>query len=221
MKKYDNSKPLILIHVPKTAGISIKEIYKSWFGNRLLFHYSDGNNTLPPRHSLKENARDGSLCVYGHFNRAKKFGVEHYYPEVNQFVTIIREPFEMAVSGYFYVRKTNPNWRDQLNLQKGGLREYLESMHSGLLNFFPQEVTNDNYVEIIEAKYVEIGVTEFLSESIARIAEKLNQQYSPEMLKHLNVAKRDLDVPYELKESFMNRHKLEYSVYNYVLNKFI
>ncbi|MCK5855752.1 MAG: hypothetical protein KAG34_01235 [Cocleimonas sp.] len=224
MRKYDSGKPLILIHMPKTAGISVREIYKGWFGKQLLFHYYDGQaKKMPVKYDLEGlHSKENPIFVYGHFNRSKKFGAEQYYPEVDQFVTILRNPFEMAVSGYFYVRKINQDgWRKQLNLANGGLPEYLQKMHSGLLHFFPCEMTLDNYKEVIEEKYIEIGVTEYLDESMQQIAAKLGQNYASNTLERLNVAKRDQIIPYNLQDSFRERHQLEFAVYDYVLSKYI
>lgn len=223
LKEFNKNKPLILIHVPKTAGSTVKDIYKSWFGEKLLFHYHSGSDDggFPEKYNLMAGDKGDPLFVYGHFNRSKKFGIEHYYPEVDQFISILRDPFEMAVSGFFYVKKINPTkWREQLKLPKGGLREYLNVMNSGLLNFFPYEVTIDNYEEMIETKFIEIGVTELLDESLQRISKKLGCYYVSNSLKWLNVSLRDQNVPYELKSQFIERHKLEYQVYNFVLNKY-
>lgn len=223
MKKYNKSKPLILIHIPKTAGVTVKKLYKGWFGDDLLFHYKDWKkNILPPKVNLyKDSQRIEPYMVYGHFNSAAGFGIEEYYPEVDQFIVIIREPFEQAISGYFYVRRTNPEWRDKLNLPSGGLREYIRGLQSDILKFFPEQVSFKNYKEMIEEKFVEVGVTEHLDESMIRISKKLNKPYLPGSLDKLNISARDgEDVPYDLKEEFMKRHQLEYDVYNYVLNKY-
>ncbi|MCK5896395.1 MAG: hypothetical protein KAG20_06290 [Cocleimonas sp.] len=222
MKVYNRNKPLILIHVPKTAGISVRKIYKGWFNECLLFHYYDGSAKKKPEKVALDSlhSTENPVFVYGHFNRSKQFGVEQYYPEVDQFITILRDPFEMAVSGYFYVRKTVPHWRDQLALPQGGLKEYLTQMQSGLLNFFPCEMTFDNYKEVIETQFVEVGVTEHLDTSLQRIATALGQHYVKDSIERLNVAKRDQQVPYELKDGFIERHLLEFAIYDYVLGKY-
>lgn len=211
-----------MIHIPKTAGISVKEIYKEWFGDNLLFHYLDGaNNKLPKKHDIFEiHSIDNPVFVYGHFNRERNFGIEQYYPEVDQFITILREPFEIAVSGFFYVKKVNPNWREQLNLPSGGLTEFIEQLNLGLFNYFPCDVTSENYQKVIEENFVEVGVTEFLDESMIRISAKLGEEYIPGSLERLNTANRDQDVTLEVKKRFIERHKLEYDVYQYVLNKY-
>ncbi len=222
MITYNKNKPLLLIHIPKTAGISVKEIYKKWFGDNLFFHYLDGpNNKLPQKHDIFEmHSIDSPVFVYGHFNQEKGFGIQQYYPEVDQFITILREPFEIAVSGFFYVKKVNSKWREQLNLPRGGLTEFIEQLHLGLFNYFPCEVTSENYQEVIEENFVEVGVTEFLDESMIRISTKLGEEYTPGSLERLNSAKRDQDVTPEVKKRFIERHQLEYDVYNYVLSKY-
>lgn len=222
MIEYNKSKPLILIHIPKTAGISVREIYKEWFGDNLLFHYFDGaNNKLPKKHDIFEmHTPKNPFFVYGHFNRERHFGIEQYYPEVDQFITILREPFEIAVSGFFYVKKINPEWRVQLKLPEGGLTEFIENLDLGLFNYFPCDVTADNYREVIESYFVEVGVTEYLDESMQRIAKKLKQEYIPGSLGRLNTAKRDQEVTPEVKARFIKRHQLEYDVYNYVLEMY-
>lgn len=217
MKKYDESKSTILIHIPKTAGISVKQIYQQWFSERLYYHYFDGaNKALPAKQVFDQDP----VFIYGHFNRSKQFGIEHYYPEADQFVSILRDPFEMAVSGFFYARKVSPHWKTLLNCPTGKLEDYLHQVTSGLLNFFPQEVTFDNYRHMIETQFVEIGVTEHLDESMRRIATQLNQEYRSDMLPRLNTAERDQRVPQELKAAFIDRHPLEFAVYHYVLSKY-
>ena len=87
-------------------------IVRGWFGERYHRHYFDEKTGALPEHP---DTGPGSV-VFGHFNRARGFGVEHHYPEVQQFVTVLRDPFEMAVSGYFYTRKMRAAWKDASNL---------------------------------------------------------------------------------------------------------
>jgi hypothetical protein len=67
---------------------------------------------------------------------------------------------------------------------------------------------------------VEIGVTEYLDTSLQRIATALGQRYIEHSIERLNVAKRDQQVPYQLKDAFIERHRLEFAIYNYVLGKY-
>ena len=109
MKKYDPKKPLISIHIPKCAGSSFSAILKSWFGKGYLGHYHDEKQDIAPiRHNLKSRLffreYKPGICIHGHFNHDRGNGTQDYYPEVDQFITILRDPFDLHLSNYFYVK---------------------------------------------------------------------------------------------------------------------
>jgi hypothetical protein len=144
----------------------------------------------------------------------RNFGIAQYYPDVNQFVTIMRDPFERAVSRYFYQKHHNNCDKD--------LKEVLMDYNPELsaLCHFPQIVTVDNFKDVIESSFIEIGIMERMEESLRRISRKLSKDYKPLSIKHLNSAKRSSQVPYELRNEWEQRNHLECLVYNYILDKY-
>jgi len=98
MRPYDPGSPLIFLHVPKTAGTSLREIFRGWFGPGLLEHYAGVHDgSLPLRHDLSALPSAGHpLAIYGHFNRRRGFGVDDDYPEVRQFVTALGRSVDSA-----------------------------------------------------------------------------------------------------------------------------
>jgi hypothetical protein len=220
MRQYDRAQPLIFVHVPKAAGQSTREHFRAWFPGRLYENYFDEQSgTLPVKHDLVA-LRDPErpLAIYGHFNRLRHFGVEHYYPEVSQFVTILREPFELAVSNYFFIRKTGMSWKDQTRMPKADLRQFLRDTPANMLNHFPRVVTKDNYRDLIEEFFIEIGVMEDLDMSLARIAAKLSQVFERGSTPHLNATPR-APYPADLRDEYAARNPLEFEVYRYVLSR--
>ncbi len=214
MREYDPNLPLIAIHIPKTGGSSVKQLYKKWFKTGFLPHYKR-RGKLPRKHDLScKHSNKTPVVVYGHFNKLRGFGIEDYYPEAKQFVTILRNPFERAVSRYFFLKKTSKRQDELRNVLLHQIPEWSMFCH------FPRDITMDNYKEIIETHFIEIGVMEHMEESIQRISKKLNRQYQPKSVKRRNVSKRDSSVPYELEEEFIEKHPLEYAVYNYVSSKY-
>ena len=133
MREYDPYKPLIHIHLPKTGGVTVKEIYKNWFKQGLLFHYyNEPEQKLPVKYDLEKLHNINSpICVFGHFNKARDFGIKDYYPDVNQFITILRDPFEKAISGYFFLKKNNVPLKEG---KKGFI--YILVFSAFLLGFF-------------------------------------------------------------------------------------
>lgn len=224
LKVYDRSLPLIVIHIPKAAGTSTREVFKRWFGSGLHEHYfNESRKKLPKRLNLEKiHSQKRPVVVYGHFNRLRGFGVEDYYPEVGQFVSILRDPFELAVSTYFYRLKIGDGWRDPAMVPKGDLAGFLRSTPPNMLNHFPRLVTRSNYREMIEEYFIEIGIMERLDESMRRIAMSLNMPFESSWLGHLNASERsESTLPLaDLRSQYMQQNPLEFEVYEYVRSTF-
>ena len=222
MRDFDRNQPLIAIHIPKSAGTSTKAVFKSWFGRGFREHYFDEEKgRMPTRYALEEiHSPERPVVVYGHFNRLREFGVEDYYPQAEQFVTILRDPFELAVSRYFFTRRVAGNWKDQSRVPDKELSEHVLNVTPNLLNHFPRIVTRANYKELIEKYFIEIGIVEKLEESLHRIAKKLGMHFEPEMLGHLNATERTESIPTEIRDRFVEKNELEYCVYDYIVERF-
>ena len=153
--------------------------------------------------------------IYGHFNKHRGFGIEDYYPEVLQFITILRDPFETAISTYFYIRKVSHTWKDQSRVQTEDLENYLRTSSLNILNHFPREINLDNFKDIIEEFFVEIGITENLPHSLEKISRKLGKGFDPATLETVNATERDQRVPNDYRDQFRDKHPLEHSVYDF------
>jgi len=216
MRPYDPGSPLIFLHVPKTAGTSLREIFRGWFGPGLLEHYAGVHDgSLPLRHDLSGLPSAGHpLAIYGHFNRRRGFGVDDYYPEVRQFVTVLRDPFERAVSGYRHLVRqhqadpTRP-------APSEGLRDYLRQKRDGAISFFPGFITADNYEQMFDRHFVAIGVVERMEVSLQGIATALGRSVDSAGLPRLNVNAAPVEEVGDLREEFMANHPLDYELYRY------
>jgi hypothetical protein len=223
VRLYDCHEPLIVIHIPKAAGNSSQRFFRNWYGDAFLRHYFDeSTGEMPPRYDLYQiHTPYRPIVLHGHFNKARSFGVEDYYPEVKQFITILRDPYELTVSRYFYLKQASSGWKDQSHLPKQDIETYLSQVKPNMLNHFPRAVSRDNYKEIIETYFIEIGITEHLRTSLRWIACKLGMSYDDTLLGHYNTTTRDQTIPSHIKDLFMEKNQLEFEVYNYALEKFI
>ena len=229
MKSYDSSKPLISIHVPKCAGASFSQVLKSWFGEHFYRHYYDEKlDSMPKKHRLKKKWRRWKyrtgVCVHGHFNNDRNFGVRHYYPDADQFITILRDPFEMHLSYYFYIKKLgmdafrNGDVMSAAIDYKYDLHRYLQEAKCNLLQYFPFEFSLENYRELLSKHFIYIGVTEYLQKSVNVLAHKLG--FASVNVGYLNVSEREEDVPDNARERFRQAHQLEYAIYEYALQHY-
>src|SRR5262245_52771923 len=222
MKLYDAEKPLISIHVPKCGGTSFRSVLRQWFGSRLYYPGLAKRLTeRPRRHDLSE-----SICIHGHFNKKRKVGALDCYPEADQFITILRDPFEMMVSRYFYAKG---RWKGQFREDEPirpvrerclDVRAYLKDGQKKcyLVDFLPYEVTLDNYEEMFDTHFVYVGITDDLQTSIDVLARRLGFTSMP--VKRLNTSVRDEEVTAEMREEFVCSHPLEYAIYNYAASHY-
>ena len=164
------------------------------------------------------NDPDNPLCLFGHFNMKRKFGIEQHYPNARQFMTMLRNPYERLLSQYFFLRK-NADTLELTEAAQKDLEEYVLTNKSSFLDHFPREVTHDNYKDICEEFFVEIGISERMNESLARFAKSLGMAYDGET-PHLNQTSRDQDVSDLARERFREMHDLEFVVYDHAVSLF-
>lgn len=223
MKRYDRSRPLIFIHVPKSAGTSTRRIFRKWFDANFYPHYINENKgTSPDRlNPATLHSEDSPLLMYGHFNRRRGFGIDDHYPEIDQFVTILRDPFETMVSYYYFMRCASVNWKDKSRVPQEDLESFLMNCQPFMLDHFPRQLTLDNYEAILNELFVEIGVVNKLEESLDRIGSRLGFEFQSADLKHLNRGERQKEEPPEyLRNRFIEKNPLEYRVYDYALSRY-
>ena len=224
MIPYDPDKPLISIHLPKCAGTSFRQVLETWFGNNLFLHYfNEKENKKPEIVRLKSwwpwRKYRPNLCVHGHFNQARGFGIQDDYPEVEQFITIIRDPFEAHLSLFYFMKKLGQNaFAEGKIAQKAvdphyDLLQFLDGTRSTLLQHFPEPLTLDNYESVLHDKFVYIGVAEDMQTSIRKMAAKLG--FPPVSVPRQNVSPRYGEIPAGAREKFIEDHPVEYAVYGF------
>ncbi len=216
MIAYDAAKPLISLHVPKCAGQSFRRVLEQWYGSRFFIHYYQQHGARPPKHELKPG-----ICIHGHFNRTRGFGVMEYYPGADQFISIMRDPLEAAISNYFFWKtRARANQLKKGIIKAGDEHDYRDiddffkkRPKSGMLDFMPCEFTPANYKGILETKFVWIGLVENLQESVARLARGLG--FVPVPLERVNASPRDEELSLALRQAFIQANDLEFEIYHY------
>lgn len=158
-------------------------VFRSWFGERLWTHYYDNEKNEPPLRLSTEELFDSNgdaRCLFGHFNRGRGIGIEDYYPQVEQIVTVIRDPFEHAVSSFFFAKsraeKGRPNRLGATILARNlSLEAYLHEFNCYYGGFLPPHISESNYQSVLREKFLFIGITERLDQSIASLAWMLGK----------------------------------------------
>jgi len=223
MQTYNPNKPLIFSHIPKSAGTSVLGVFKAWFGGNLFLQYGPSEG-----HDLEHPPEPGRpVAVYGHFNRQRGKAIDQCYPQVEQFITILRDPWERVVSGYFYRMQTAASRNRYHKVAAMEIEEYMDKWPFDdpdygppSSNFLPRPCDMGNFREILNSGFVQIGLTEDLPRSLARIATALGTTFEATQLPHVNAAPRSSPTPEHLKPAFMARNALEYAIYDYVKDRY-
>jgi hypothetical protein len=216
MIAYDAGKPLISLHVPKCAGQSFRRVLEQWYGSRFFIHYYQQHGAPPAKQELQPG-----ICIHGHFNRTRGFGVMDYYPEAGQFITILRDPLQAAISNYFFWKtRARENQLRQGIIRPGDEQDYRDIAdffekrpRSGMLDFMPCELTPANYKEILETKFVWIGLVESLPASVGELAGRLG--FTPPPLARVNASPRDEELSAVLRGRFRRDNQLEFAIYEH------
>ena len=228
MKKYNKKEPLIVIHLPKAGGTSVQRVFEEWFGRNVYRHYfNEAKNKMPPHVNLSFHKK---AVVFGHFNEKRGFGVNSYYPEAKQFITFLRDPLELQISNYFYnIKKSEQGqfYRDGKKLESKNevstenLDRYLENLKSYIFQFFPWNVTDSNYKDIVDNYFVFIGITEEMNLSLKKLSSVLSKP-EPETAVHENISERyGIEPSEESIQKFKENHSLEYKFYEYARSKLL
>lgn len=221
MIEYTSNEPLISLHIPKCGGQSLRRILTDWFGSRFKIHYFQQFNAMPPKHELEPG-----LCIHGHFNRDKNMGADHYYPSVRQFITVVRDPLDMAISNYFFWKRKERARKLSLGLlEEGGEHDYrdiddffLKRPKSHLTVFMPVQMTPGNYKEVLDRYFIWIGFTDELQECVDMFAQRLN--YPRAMVDRINDSPRDEELSPGMKQAFLRDNRFEFDIIDYIRAKF-
>ena len=226
MKKYDPTKPIIYTHIPKCAGTSVVRLLRQWFGD--VYHKLNQDETkdiILPRVETRDadgNWLENVKCIHGHFNHGRGYGLPYFYPELDQYFTILRDPFDLTVSMYFFAKGRSINGQFWFRGKAVDIRDqfptvesYVTSYPYWLFSHLPQDITLDNYEEKLRQRFVYIGVFEDLQTSINNLAKILGK---PEWeLPHMNVSMYDEPVPEYLRDRFYHDYPLLKRVYDFAL----
>lgn len=226
MVKYRRNTELISIHIPKCAGTSFTNVLRKWFWPGFHAHYiaHDQDGRLPGRARLFKKilyaTRVTGMCVHGHFEANAH--VFDYYPNATQFITVVRDPLEMQLSLYWDHKRRIKEfgslfWKgEKVEMKYGGdIDRWVAERPSYLLQFFPWDLTMENFKETLSRNFVHIGVTEALQKSVDRFASCFGKPTVK--IEQLNQSPREFIPSEQAISAFKDRHRLEYAIYQWAV----
>jgi len=211
MKKYDESQPIVSLHIPKCAGQSLLSCLSTLGQQKFnaIFYYPEIGLDLP------SNWAAPKTILHGHFVRWKGFPVEEICAGASQFTTVLRNPFDVIVSGYFYGLQNNFEWATNNSLDDF-MDWWLYSGNRPITGALLNEnecKTVANYAE----RFLLIGVAEHLNAYVGKLGDLLGAKLP--VAKVVNASKYIKQVP-DRKAEFRAAMPFEFELYEHILSQY-
>lgn len=229
MRTYDPEQPVIFSHMPKCGGSAFIRLLREWFGSGYhKLNQDETQDTLLPRIATQD--ADGHWladvhCIHGHFDNGRGYGLPYYYPEINQYFTILRDPFDIAVSMFFFCKQRSREgkfWyrgRQENILDKyPDVEYYLREYPYWIYNHLPQDLNGQNLEERMSERFVYVGVQEDMPTTINRLAGIFGKWDAA--LPRFNESDYDEPVPGWLRDRFYENYPLLKKIYDFALRNY-
>jgi len=220
MLTYNPNSPLVYIHLYKTAGSTMKHYYMNWFPYNFIEHHDfPGTRNITCTQEnidlFKKRRKQNNPVFYGHFN---SFGDYNWPEDCTQFITTVRDPYDMAISAFYYADgENNPNFKKYSN----NIEDYIlnSPFEYRLTKVFSKEkFTLKNYKDLLHKYFIVIGSLKNFNKSIATMKNCL-QINNDLVIDPIRITSNKKTIPEHLKEIHREKWELEYAIYDYV-NKY-
>jgi hypothetical protein len=192
---------LISVHIPKTGGSSFRTLLENYFKDRLLLDYADTpfehNNFVRNTEAIIKMFNQKDLtqyhCIHGHF-----LPIKYYFLKEKTLVIWLREPTEMVVSLYYYIkRKIDPN--------KQKVKKHIKDVNISLEDFCKIEHFHNIYAKYLWGMSLEkfdfVGITENYNNSLSLFEKIYNINLTNKFIvENINPEKNSLDERYEISD---------------------
>lgn len=201
--------PLIFVHIPKTAGTSLRESVISEFGSHnVMVDYGESvsetsNHVVETIYKNKDMyalLENQPKAIFGHVPARKYINLSRY----ENVITFVRDPIERVVSEYKHVVR-HENYNGTLSefanmpRNKNTMHQYLSGVPWLALGYIGVSTRFDESVEMINAKY-----------GLNLYSKKLNR--SPTLQR--------FEISQEEREELVELNQLDISIYDIVVENF-
>lgn len=225
---------LIFLHVPKTAGVNIRELLTRQYRHLPIFiRGSPDHRTL---FQMRPRDREAFRVVGGHY----RFGLHLLFDLPSRYMTFLRDPIERVISHHAYIRwQSLHEWHERMNAANVSLEQWVRlgtayaddnlqvrwlALRADQEVPFRQTTRQmlDEAKRILEERVDYLGITERYEESIRLFARQLDWR-EPVTVERLNVSpnrQAAADISQSARAAILDHNALDIELYAYAVQLF-
>ena len=177
---------IISIHIPKTGGVTFKNILQKVYGSS-LYYINQSTSVASAANQICEIEWYKTRAIHGHF----PYGIHEYFPRniSYRYITFLRHPGERLLSEYSYLLEHNymkipkilewlaySEYYSSVNIDNNITRNLNGNLPiNNYLGIF-EKVSDNNYLLALENlnKFFFVGTTETFDEDVKLLSKLLN-----------------------------------------------
>ena len=218
---------LIFLHIPKTAGTSIRAIVEQEYPKGACVQVYTNS---PEFYETIREAVAEAKALYGHTS----YGIHTWFDIDVRYITFVRDPIHRVISFYNhqFLHKDSPHY-EEIHDRGMTIRDVLHAGSSFQMNnhmvriiggYAGTEMTDntailDNAIANIERHFEFVGLTERMPESINILAQRLDWG-RPYRLPRLNISPPSPEIDAATRATIKEYNRLDLMLYEYVEKNF-
>jgi len=222
-----DSQFLFFMHIPKTAGTTLRKIIDLQYGEEnVLTYYNQTNRSLIDNLDALLQKQPNYRALVGHF----QYGAHAVLPEKTSYVTFMRDPIQRTISDYYERLVRTPEKYKLANGKIMNIGEMITAFPNEMQNHqtkylagvpFDQkinEVDCARAVENITSNFCFCGIVEYFEESILIMSQILGWPIC--LYKSLNIGSGNLHRENEHHLLIEETNKFDLILYKIMYKKF-
>ncbi|SDC82643.1 MULTISPECIES: sulfotransferase family 2 domain-containing protein [unclassified Candidatus Frackibacter] len=241
IKSQNKNRLLIFMHMPKTAGTTLGQIFRKQYANQVCGGGAQ-KDTIGKLSALSDAEINKLKCIWGHI----PFGIHNYFKRPYIYITMLRDPVERIISMYYYLyHNTKIKWINGLSFKEflsiKSLKPKIENLQTRFLSWESRIInykrteknltsfmldSNQGEPNLERAKknindyFAIVGITELFDESISLIKRELGWDDIDYTKKNVNSNRPAKDqLPVEIISMIKEKNKLDIELYDYAKKK--
>lgn len=235
MKETGKDQIVIFVHLPKTAGTTLRYIIERNFDKKTIFTIDgkDSQKSINLFNSLGSSDKASFSLIEGHL----EFGAIKYLPHKKiKYITFVRDPVERVLSYYSYILSDSYRRPWAKNAESMSLKNYLLSRQDGSIDNHQTRwiagnvkweygACNEEALERAKNNIINhfhfVGITEQFDRSILLMSKLLG--WRTPYYKKLNITKKRITqgtIGDEEKSLIMEENKFDVQLYKFIQSRF-